>query len=168
MNEFRIRQESFERAKTTRSIHRRSGFLTWETFEEIINDIWHALSMLYQRMENMADATQADIDAITATVQQVESDLSGVAGNLQKEIDSLSNLGVNVDGLRAALAPLDAQVQALGSIQPTQPAQAPVEAPPSDVTPTEPAPTPVQEQPPVDVVVDTGTEDIPPPPSESV
>lgn len=72
----------------------------------------------------MADATQADVDALTAQVQQVATDLTSASSTLQTEIDNLANAnpGVDVSALRAAIEPLDAQAQALGALTPQAPA----------------------------------------------
>jgi hypothetical protein len=75
--------------------------------------------------------TQADVDALTAQIEQVAQDLIAAQGKLQAEIDALAaaNPGVDLTALQAAVAPLDAAVVALGGLAP--------DAPPE---PTPPAP----------------------------
>jgi hypothetical protein len=74
---------------------------------------------LQRRLTKMADATQADIDALTAEVNQVATDLGDAQSKLQAEIDALAAQGVDVTALQAAVQPLDGAVQALGNIGPT-------------------------------------------------
>lgn len=71
-------------------------------------------------------AAQSDIDAITAQISQVETDLASTQSTLQAEIDQLSQANPQLDlsALQAAVAPLDQQVQALGQLKPSAPAPA--------------------------------------------
>lgn len=89
------------------------------------DQLTEALLALYdhiiERMQAMTDATQADIDALTAQVTQVASDLATAQTTLQAEIDKLAGVGVDVSALQAAVAPLDAAVVALGGLTPTPP-----------------------------------------------
>jgi hypothetical protein len=109
-------------------------------------ELYEAMEFLKERIDKMAEISQADIDALTAQVQQVVSDLEAAKGNLQQELDNLSTANPSVDltNLRAAVAPLDGAVNALNSLQPTPPAAAPPPpSPPAAATPTDPtAPAP--------------------------
>lgn len=69
-------------------------------------------------------ATQADIDALTAEINQVATDVDTAKTQLQAEIDALAdaNPGLDVSALQAAVAPLDGAVVALGELKPTPPA----------------------------------------------
>ncbi len=66
-------------------------------------------------------ATQADVDAITTQVSQVASDLKAAQASLQAEIDSLGSANPTLDltALQTAVAPLDSAVQSLGGLKPT-------------------------------------------------
>jgi len=92
--------------------------------------IWDAIHDLQERTENMA--TQADVDALTASVDQVATDLATARTTLQQEIDSLAqqNPGLDLSALTAAVAPIDQAVQALGALKP-DPAPAPTPTPPA-------------------------------------
>jgi hypothetical protein len=78
---------------------------------------------------------QADVDALTAQVDQVTADLTTAQAAIQTEIDALSaaNPGVDLTALQAAVAPLDAAVVALGGLTPTPPVAPP--APPAPAAP---------------------------------
>lgn len=93
--------------------HRR--YVTRREFSEAIQEINERIRLM---------ATQADVDAITAAVGQVATDLETARAKLQAEIDTLAaaNPAVDVTALQAAVAPLDASVQALGALTPTPPA----------------------------------------------
>lgn len=83
---------------------------------------WQQITQLNERMAEMEAsqrATQADIDALTAAVGQVSTDLVSVRDKLQAEIDSLANAGVDISGLQAAVAPLDENIKSLGDIKPS-------------------------------------------------
>jgi hypothetical protein len=82
--------------------------------------VWRAINSIEER-QTMA---QADIDALTAQVTQVATDIAAASAKLQTEIDALAaaNPGVNLTALQAAVAPLDAAVVALGGLAPTPPA----------------------------------------------
>jgi hypothetical protein len=77
---------------------------------------------LDRRLKGMA--SQQDVDALTTQVGQVATDLAAAKTALQTEIDQLAaaNPTVNLAGLQAAVAPLDAAVQSLGALTPTPPA----------------------------------------------
>jgi hypothetical protein len=124
-----------ERRFVTEEEGHEHGWITRREFREAIED-------LNERINNMADATQADIDALTGQVNQVASDLDAARSSLQAEIDKLAGQGVDVSGLQSALAPVDGAVQALGQLQPSQPAPAPSPSPTPDPGPTPPAPGP--------------------------
>jgi flagellin-like hook-associated protein FlgL len=89
-----------------------------------IDDLNQAVATLNTRITQMAEATQQDIDNLTTQVSQIATDLGTAQTKLQAEIDSLSAGGVDVTNLQAAIAPLDAAVQALGALQPTPPPSA--------------------------------------------
>lgn len=95
-----------------------------EPTEPTLNDelvqLWKAIRELKEKQVS----TQADVDALTMQVDQVASDLTAASANLQTEIDNLAaaNPNLDLDALQAAVAPLDAQVQTLGSLKPTPPA----------------------------------------------
>lgn len=76
-------------------------------------------------------STQADVDALTTTVEQVAADLATTQQALQGEIDALAtgNPALNLTALQAAVAPLDATVRALAAVKPTPP------TPPAPVAP---------------------------------
>lgn len=83
---------------------------------------WQQITQLNERMAEMEasqQATQADIDALTAAVGQVSTDLVSTRDKLQAEIDALANAGVDISGLQAAVAPLDDAVKSLGDIKPS-------------------------------------------------
>jgi uncharacterized protein (DUF3084 family) len=86
--------------------------VTRREFEEAITQI-----------ERNLMSTQADVDALTAQVTQVATDLQTAQTTLQTEIDNLAaaNPALDLSALQAAVAPLDASVQALGAITPTPP-----------------------------------------------
>jgi DNA-directed RNA polymerase specialized sigma54-like protein len=86
--------------------------VTRREFEEAITQI-----------ERKLMSTQADVDALTAQVTQVATDLQTAQTTLQTEIDNLAaaNPALDLSALQAAVAPLDASVQALGAITPTPP-----------------------------------------------
>jgi len=102
--------------------------------------------ILEERLENMS--TQADADALTAQVTQIATDLATAVTTLQAEIDQLaaaaSGTGappVDLTGLTAAVAPLDAAVKAAGALSPTPaaPVVLPVPPVPPGVPPAGPA-----------------------------
>ena len=68
-------------------------------------------------------ATQAEVDAITAELGTVSSDLASASSKLQAEIDALASANPSLDlsALKAAADPLDASVTALGNLVPTPP-----------------------------------------------
>lgn len=111
-------------------------------------EIWEAINEL----RNNQVSLQEEINGITTELDQVATDLTTVQATLQTEIDNLAaaNPGVDLSGLRTAVAPLDAAVQALGKLEPT-PATPPAETTPVEPAPTEPVaetPAPVAESPP--------------------
>jgi hypothetical protein len=97
---------------------RRTGYVTR-------TELLSAVHTLNERIDGMA--TQADVDALTTTVDQVAADLSTAQVKLQSEIDALGTANPRLDltALNAAVAPLDSAVQALGALTPTPPAPAP-------------------------------------------
>jgi chromosome segregation ATPase len=82
-----------------------------------IKRLWRAI----HELEENQLSTQADVDALVAQIGQVEADLTTAQSTLQAEIDSLvaANPALDLSALQAAVAPLDAQVQALGALKPT-------------------------------------------------
>jgi hypothetical protein len=111
--------------------------------EDELRDIWRAIHDLQENQMS----TQADVDAVTTAVDQVATDLVTTQSALQAEIDSLASTNPSLDlsALQAAVAPLDASVQALAALKPT-----PAAPPAPEPTPT-PDPTPAPDPaPPVD------------------
>jgi ABC-type transporter Mla subunit MlaD len=85
------------------------------------DELDHRLAEINERIEQMSASQQGDIDALTAEVDQVSADLAASSTELQAEIDALAhaNPTLNLDALKAAVAPVDAAVQALGKLTPT-------------------------------------------------
>lgn len=115
-----------------------------------LREVWEAIIDLRKNQVSL----QEEINGITTELDQVATDIASVQTTLQTEIDNLANAnpGVDLSGLRTAVAPLDAAVQALGKLEPT-PAAPPAETPPvtaeTPAEPVTPAPeTPVAESPP--------------------
>jgi multidrug resistance efflux pump len=102
--------------------------------EDEIRDIWRAIHDLQENQMS----TQADVDAVTTAVDQVATDLVTTQSALQAEIDLLASANPSLDlsALQAAVAPLDASVQALGALQPTS------QTPPDPAPMPDPAPIP--------------------------
>jgi hypothetical protein len=94
-------------------VFRRPGYVTRA-------ELYSAVSALNERMDLMS--TQADVDALTTAVDTVATDLAAAHTSLQTEIDALvkANPTLNLTALQAAVAPVDAAVQALGALKPTQ------------------------------------------------
>ena len=67
--------------------------------------------------------TQADVDAITTAIGQVETDLKASSDAIQAELDQLAaaNPGVDLTALRSAVSGLDPAVQAIGALKPLTP-----------------------------------------------
>jgi hypothetical protein len=88
-------------------------------------EIWKALTHIHERLDLMA--TQADVDALTTAVDQIATDLTAAQSKLQAEINALAaaNPGLDLTALQAAVAPVDAAVQALGALAPSPPAPTP-------------------------------------------
>jgi len=89
---------------------------------------------LEERMELMdasGAATQAQVDADTAAIAKIGTDLSASVATIQTELDSLhtGNPGIDLSKLEAALAPLDAQAKAVATLAPQAPAPAPTPSP---------------------------------------
>jgi|HubBroStandDraft_5_1064220.scaffolds.fasta_scaffold01601_2 hypothetical protein len=98
-----------------------------------LREVWEEIIDLRKNQVSL----QEEINGITTELDQVATDIASVQTTLQTEIDNLAaaNPGVDLSGLRTAVQPLDAAVQALGKLEPT-PAIPPAEAAP--VTPGEP------------------------------
>jgi prefoldin subunit 5 len=79
--------------------------------------LWHEIEDLKEAQM----ATQADVDALTAQIGTVSTDLAKAQTDIQAEIDALSqaNPALNLDALTAAVAQLDPAVQALDQVKPT-------------------------------------------------
>lgn len=114
-------------------------------------------------------STQADVDALFVTVEGVADSIVAVRKQLQAEIDALSTgaAAIDVSNLAAAIAPLDALVNALGTIRPdpiegSHPAD-PDPAPAPDPDPV-PDPTPIDPPPVVPDPVDPDPAPFDPPP----
>lgn len=105
-----------------------------------------ALWIAIKRLEENQMATQEEVNTITTEVQKVAADLQTASTTLQTEIDNLAaaNPAVDLSGLRTAVQPLDAAVQALGNLQPLKAEPAPTPETPAPETPA----TPVAEVPP--------------------
>jgi hypothetical protein len=96
-----------------------------------------ALGELNERLDQMEASQQSEIDALTASVTQVATDVATVGADLatastalQGEIDTLKagNPALDLSALQAAAAPVDGAVQALdaaakaiGGLVPTPP-----------------------------------------------
>lgn len=89
-------------------------------------------------------ASQEEIDALTAELGQVATDLQSGIAAVQTEIDNLASQGVNVTNLKAAADSLDPLAQRVGSLTPTPapPAPTPPPGPAPGPTPTPPPPAP--------------------------
>lgn len=85
--------------------------------------IWRAIDQLKEQQM----ATQTEVDAITTEAQKVATDLGTVQSTLQAEIDNLAaaNPSIDLSGLKTAVEPLDAAVEALGNLQPIKAEPAP-------------------------------------------
>jgi hypothetical protein len=85
-------------------------------------DLNNAVNTLLKRMGTLA--TQDDVNALTAAIEQVETDLQTAATNIQSELDALASANPTLDltALQDAVTPLDDQVNALGNLKPTPPA----------------------------------------------
>jgi uncharacterized protein len=86
-------------------------------------EIWKAIHLL----ERQQMANQQEVDTITTEVQTVATDLTTVQSTLQTEIDNLAaaNPSIDLSGLKTAVEPLAAAVEALGNLQPLKPEPAP-------------------------------------------
>jgi uncharacterized protein len=107
---------------------------------QALREVWEAIIDLRKNQVSL----QEEINGITTELDQVATDIASVQTTLQTEIDNLANAnpGIDLSGLRTAVQPLDAAVQALGKLEPT-PTTPPAETPP--VPPTEPvAETPAE------------------------
>lgn len=87
--------------------------------------VWRAIKRLERQISHMA--SQAEVDTITTKIEQVATDLGTVQTTLQTEIDNLAaaNPSIDLSGLKTAVEPLDAAVEALGSLQPLTPEPTP-------------------------------------------
>lgn len=74
--------------------------------------------VIHELKEHMA--SQTDIDALAAQVDQVSADLTTAVEEVQAELDSLSQANPNLDlsSLSDKVSQLDAQAQAVGSLVP--------------------------------------------------
>jgi hypothetical protein len=110
--------------------------------------LWDAIDEL----RNNQMSLQEEINTVVAELGKVASDIAIVQATLQTEINNLAsqNPGVDLSGLRTAVQPLDAAVQALGKLEPA-PAPTPAPEPAPVLAPAaEPAPEqPVAEGPPI-------------------
>jgi multidrug resistance efflux pump len=97
--------------------------MSWQPVTQ--RQFWHEINKINQRISHMA--SQADIDALTAELQNVANDLAQTQTVLQSEIDNLAdgNPGLDVSALQQAADALDPAVQKLGSITPTPPPTTP-------------------------------------------
>jgi hypothetical protein len=68
-------------------------------------------------------ATQEEVDAITTQVSEVATDLATAKTTLQAEIDQLAtaNPGIDLTGLKEAVAPLDQAAKDLAALAPDAP-----------------------------------------------
>ncbi len=82
-----------------------------------------ALEQLEERMEQFMEASQDQINALTAELGTVSTDLANATAVLQSELDGLvaANPGVDITALQAAADALDPAVQKLAALAPTPP-----------------------------------------------
>jgi hypothetical protein len=103
-----------------------------------------------KRMELLMAVTQADLDALAASLGDLQTKLTSADAGLQAEIDSLqsANPALDLSGVQAKLNELSSQVDATAAMVPAAPAPADVPAPaegpapadvPAPVTPDVPA-----------------------------
>jgi len=106
------------------------------------DELWQAIHSIEERIENMAN--QAEVDEITAAVNQVKTDLATASANIQNEIDTLAAAqpGIDLTALKSAVAPLDESAVALGNLKALQATPAAPAAPAADAQPHTDQPTP--------------------------
>jgi hypothetical protein len=94
------------------------------------------LRVAVNKLEEQQMSTQADVEVLTAAIGTVSADLDAAKVKLQAELDALStaNPALDLSGLQAAIAPLDAVAQGLGALVPA-PVAPPVPAPVPPVPP---------------------------------
>jgi hypothetical protein len=98
-----------------------------EIMESWHRKLWDAIKELRNNQMSLQD----EINGLTAELNKVATDIASVETTLQTEINNLAtqNPGVDLSSLRTAIQPLDAAVQALGKLEPVQPAPAPAADP---------------------------------------
>src|ERR1700685_2049345 len=81
-----------------------------------LQEIWEAI----HRLERQQAMSQTEIDARTAAVGQVASDLEADATTIQAELDKLTEAEPSLDlsALTTAVAALDPKAKALGALVP--------------------------------------------------
>jgi hypothetical protein len=84
---------------------------------------FHSIECRLDRLEGAEVATQEQVDALTAQVTQIATDLVTATSDLQTEIDNLvaANPTIDLTALTAAVAPIDAAVNALDTLAPVPP-----------------------------------------------
>lgn len=90
------------------------------------SELAHALAATNKRIDALEASEQGQIDAITAELTTVATDLGTAQTTLQTEIDSIvAGNPPNLDALTAVAASLDPLVQTVAGLVPTPPADAP-------------------------------------------
>lgn len=72
----------------------------------------------YESLRRLILSTQADVDALTAQVNTLETNLTAGVAAIQAEIASLQSAGVDVTALQAAVTALATTVDAADAIPP--------------------------------------------------
>lgn len=100
-----------------------SSYVTMGQFTEGLLALYDHIN---ERITVMEASEQGQVDALTAQIGTVATDLTATSTKIQTELDALEAqiaAGVQPDltALTAAVAPLDSAVQALGALAPTPP-----------------------------------------------
>lgn len=82
----------------------------------------------YESLKGLIMSTQADVDALTAQVTTMQTNLAAGVAAIQAEISSLQTKGVDVTNLQAAVNQLSATVDSADAIAPA-PAPTPTPSP---------------------------------------
>lgn len=80
----------------------------------------------FREIKEILMASQADIDAVTQALTDLQSQLTNDVTNIQNEIASLQSQGIDVSGLQAEVANLTNTVNTVNTIAP-----APAPTPPA-------------------------------------
>lgn len=93
----------------------RTGYVTRE-------QLWRVVEGLNERIDALEASEQGQIDAITAELTTVQTDLGTAQTTLQTEIDSIvQGNPPNLDALKAVADQLDPLVQTIAGLKPTPP-----------------------------------------------